>query len=135
MPVHKSRLQDACAPNSDDSFLSQFGWPEVGAGFATAETMRLALDMIDLIQRLRELRRLRDALDNWLRSERHWLDNATAADDPGAEPPIEPQSSRPAEPEAAAETAAAVNEPAVADPSGHRRRRRKRTHRTEPDGQ
>jgi hypothetical protein len=117
MPVRKSRLDDACAPSRDDSFISEFAWPGAGAFFTSPETQRLELDVLALVERLRELRRLRAALDNWLRAERQWLE---AAGDLV---------------EAAPESAAVVTEAVVPDQSGHHRRRRPRAHRPAPDGQ
>jgi hypothetical protein len=95
MPVHKSRLQDACAPNREDSFFSELGWPDAGGFFMTPETMRLALDVLELLERLRQLRRLGDTLDNWLRAETHWLDPASPPARNGHRQSVGPSASAP----------------------------------------
>jgi hypothetical protein len=85
MPVHKSRLKDACAEIPDGDLFA-FDWRGTRM---SPEAVLLVLRILDLLERLRELRRLRAALANWLHA--HPQRAATTAGDAPAEAEAPPE--------------------------------------------
>jgi hypothetical protein len=73
MPVHRSRLGDSCAPNPDDEFLLEFGWPvndrpDSGYWELIGSVMRM-LPPESLEEELRAVQLIRTALIEWLLSD------------------------------------------------------------------
>jgi hypothetical protein len=82
MPVHKSRLGDACAPDRDDESRLALGWAanerRDGGYWGVVDSVIRVLQAESLEEGLRAVRMLRTALLEWLLSD---AENAAFDDD------------------------------------------------------
>jgi hypothetical protein len=67
MPVHKSRLSDACAQDPDDALLREIGWPVSDPGYwDLMDNLARILQPESLEERLHVMQLFRGALLDWL---------------------------------------------------------------------